>query len=65
MNVAPNPISSVLVNGTRVELLERGAGKPVLFLHPGIGLRSMHSAAAPGCSRPPIPASALPSCRRA
>jgi len=44
MNVAPNPISSVLVNGTRVELLERGAGKPVLFLHPGIGLRSAEPA---------------------
>ena len=44
MNVAPNPISSVLVNGTRVELLERGAGKPVVFLHPGIGLRSAEPA---------------------
>lgn len=40
MNVAPNPVSAMLVNGTRIELLERGAGKPVLFLHPGIGLRS-------------------------
>jgi pimeloyl-ACP methyl ester carboxylesterase len=38
MNVAPNPVSSMLVNGTRVELVERGAGKPLLFLHPGIGI---------------------------
>jgi pimeloyl-ACP methyl ester carboxylesterase len=38
MNVAPTPVSSILVNGTRVELIERGAGKPLLFLHPGIGI---------------------------
>ena len=40
MNVAPNPVSSVVVNGIRVELIERGAGKPLLFLHPSIGLRA-------------------------
>jgi len=40
MNVAPHPVSSVVVNGIRVELIECGAGKPLLFLHPGIGLRS-------------------------
>jgi pimeloyl-ACP methyl ester carboxylesterase len=28
----------VVINGIRVELIERGAGKPVLFLHPGIGI---------------------------
>jgi len=49
MNVAPHPVSSVVVNGIRVELIECGAGKPLLFLHPGIGLRS----------------SVLPSCRKA
>jgi pimeloyl-ACP methyl ester carboxylesterase len=26
------------VNGTGVELIERGAGRPLLFLHPGIGI---------------------------
>jgi len=40
MNVAPHPVSSVVVNGIRVELIECGAGKPLLFLHPGIGLGS-------------------------
>ena len=38
MNVASNPVSSIVVNGIRVELIERGAGKPLLFLHPGIGI---------------------------
>ena len=30
--------SSLTINGTRVELIERGAGRPLLFLHPHIGL---------------------------
>ena len=30
--------SSLTVNGTRVELIERGAGPPLLFLHPHIGI---------------------------
>ncbi len=43
MNVASSfmiadPVSSITVNGVRVELIERGAGKPLLFLHPGIGI---------------------------
>jgi pimeloyl-ACP methyl ester carboxylesterase len=38
MNPASNPVSSIVVNGIRVELIERGAGKPLLFLHPGIGI---------------------------
>jgi pimeloyl-ACP methyl ester carboxylesterase len=38
MNVAPTPVSSIVVNSTRAEVIERGAGKPVLFLHPGIGI---------------------------
>jgi pimeloyl-ACP methyl ester carboxylesterase len=33
-----NPVSSIVVNGTRVEMIERGAGKPLLFLYPGIGI---------------------------
>jgi pimeloyl-ACP methyl ester carboxylesterase len=31
-------MSSLLVNGTRIELIERGSGAPLLFLHPGIGI---------------------------
>src|SRR5438552_15681217 len=38
MNVTSHQVSSAVVNGIRVELIERGAGKPVLFLHPGIGI---------------------------
>src|SRR5438128_6700226 len=38
MNVTSHQGSSAVVNGIRVELIERGAGKPVLFLHPGIGI---------------------------
>jgi len=38
MNVASHQVSSVVINDIRVELIERGAGKPVLFLHPGIGI---------------------------
>ena len=30
--------ASIVVNGVRVELTERGRGRPLLFLHPGIGL---------------------------
>ena len=30
--------SSITINGVRVELIERGRGRPLLFLHPGIGL---------------------------
>jgi pimeloyl-ACP methyl ester carboxylesterase len=30
--------SQITVNGVRVDMLDRGQGRPVLFLHPGIGL---------------------------
>src|ERR1700694_1454431 len=33
-SVAP----TISVNGIRIELIERGAGRPLLFLHPGIGI---------------------------
>jgi len=33
-----NPTSSLVVNGIRVETVERGHGRPLLFLHPEIGL---------------------------
>jgi len=31
-------LSSIKVNGIRVEAIERGSGRPLLFLHPGIGI---------------------------
>ena len=29
---------TIVVNGTRIEMIERGSGRPLLFLHPGIGI---------------------------
>lgn len=38
-NAAPEQDrQSLSVNGVRVDLIERGAGRPLLFLHPGIGI---------------------------
>src|SRR5215204_6573167 len=34
--VADNPM--VTVSGVSIELIERGRGRPLLFLHPGIGI---------------------------
>lgn len=31
-------VSSIAVNGTNIELVEHGHGRPILFLHPGIGI---------------------------
>ena len=31
-------MSSLAVDGVRIEMIERGHGRPLLFLHPGIGL---------------------------
>ena len=39
MNAAAEaPIPTIVVNGSRVELMERGRGRPILFLHPHIGI---------------------------
>src|ERR671923_151586 len=39
MNVlTADRVSSLVVNGIRVEVSERGRGRPLLFLHPGIGI---------------------------
>jgi pimeloyl-ACP methyl ester carboxylesterase len=39
MNVlAADRVSSLVVNDIRVEVSERGRGRPLLFLHPGIGI---------------------------
>lgn len=32
------PLSTLTINGIRVEAMERGSGRPLLFLHPDIGL---------------------------
>src|SRR5437868_14346210 len=34
----PPTIDATVVNGIRIELIERGAGRPLLFLHPATGL---------------------------
>src|SRR6266853_3162698 len=39
MNAAAEaPTSMITVTGARIELLDRGRGRPILFLHPHIGL---------------------------
>jgi pimeloyl-ACP methyl ester carboxylesterase len=39
MNAAAEaPTSTITVNGARTELIDRGHGRPILFLHPHIGL---------------------------
>ena len=35
---AEAPTSTIMVNGARIELIDRGHGRPILFLHPHIGL---------------------------
>src|ERR1700674_4475535 len=39
MNAAAEaPALSIVINGSRLELIDRGSGRPILFLHPHIGL---------------------------
>jgi pimeloyl-ACP methyl ester carboxylesterase len=38
MSVTTDPIPSIVVNGTSLEAIDRGTGRPILFLHPGVGL---------------------------
>jgi pimeloyl-ACP methyl ester carboxylesterase len=39
MNAAAEaPTSSIVINGARTELVDRGHGRPILFLHPHLGL---------------------------
>src|SRR5215470_16953204 len=35
---AQAPRSTIIINGARIELIDRGCGRPILFLHPHIGL---------------------------
>lgn len=38
MSVGAGAMTSIAVNGTTIELTDRGQGRPILFLHPGIGI---------------------------
>jgi pimeloyl-ACP methyl ester carboxylesterase len=38
MSAGAGAVSSIAVNGTTIELVDRGRGRPILFLHPGIGI---------------------------
>jgi pimeloyl-ACP methyl ester carboxylesterase len=38
MSVTTGAITSIVVNGVSVELVDRGHGRPILFLHPGNGI---------------------------
>ena len=35
---AETPTSFIVVNGSQLEIIDRGSGRPILFLHPHIGL---------------------------
>src|SRR5689334_25284859 len=38
MSASAGAVTSIAVNGTAIELADRGHGRPILFLHPGIGI---------------------------
>ncbi len=38
MSVTTDAITSLVVNGVNLEMVDRGQGRPILFLHPGIGI---------------------------
>ena len=38
MSAGAGAVSSIAVNGATVEMVDRGRGRPILFLHPGIGI---------------------------
>jgi pimeloyl-ACP methyl ester carboxylesterase len=38
MSAASEATSTIIVNGARIELIDRGHGRPILFLHPHIGV---------------------------
>ena len=41
-----DPIPKTEIAGLHIEMIERGSGRPILFLHPGIGIDE--AAARPG-----------------
>ena len=40
MSVTTDAITSLVVHGVKIETVERGRGRPILFLHPGIGIEA-------------------------
>jgi pimeloyl-ACP methyl ester carboxylesterase len=38
MSAGTDAITSIAVNGVTIEMVDRGEGRPILFLHPGIGI---------------------------
>ena len=38
MSAASGAMTSIVINGVTLEATERGQGRPILFLHPGIGI---------------------------
>jgi pimeloyl-ACP methyl ester carboxylesterase len=38
MSAGTGAVSSIAVGGTTIEMVDRGHGRPILFLHPGIGI---------------------------
>jgi pimeloyl-ACP methyl ester carboxylesterase len=38
MPATTDAITSIVVNGVTIEAVDRGTGRPILFLHPGIGI---------------------------
>ena len=38
MSATTDAITSIVVNGVTIETVDRGQGRPILFLHPGIGI---------------------------
>jgi pimeloyl-ACP methyl ester carboxylesterase len=38
MSASSDHVTSMVVNGVRLEAIDRGSGPPLLFLHPGIGI---------------------------
>ena len=40
MSVTADAVKSVVVNGTTLEMIKLGQGRPILFLHPDIGIES-------------------------
>ena len=38
MSANTDAITSIVVNGVTIEMVDRGEGRPILFLHPGIGI---------------------------
>ncbi len=37
---AAGTVAARVINGVRIETIERGSGRPLLFLHPGIGIQA-------------------------